>query len=228
MCDLQLGDLRFDTAEALRALFLGAHPALEIPIEIQQARHLRRGAIHDLALLLDGRNLLSDVVSQGLQRSELARALCRVGRHLRQVGERALEPGDARLRGAHTALRLLLAFLERVEPLSRRLARAAQLLLPLAHPVIALRRVAQLGQRRIRVFPQLGKLGSPLQKGAQVALERQGLVELSAQLLDLAAQPLGVIGGVPQLRLHAALQLGHASRLLVQRGEHQERLAPAP
>src|SRR5207244_12629938 len=174
-------------------------------------RHLgTRKALADyvtqkVALLLQHRDLLRDVIGEGLQRAQLSLGVGRVGRGLREMGEPLLEPGHAGLRCSDASLHLLLSLLERVQPGGRGLSDAIQFVLALPRAVERVGEVAHLARERVRVTAQRLEAAGGLEQAREIALQRERRVERGAQLLDLGAKCLDLFRCVLDLRFGASL-----------------------
>ena len=183
---LEVVDLGFELAQALRALLVLADLAVDLPHQVVEMGHLTGDALDDLALLLERRDFLGGGVGERLERAELALGLDRIGGRLLQLLERLPERGHAGFGRRDAALDLLLPFLERVEARGDRFAGAAQLLLALAHPVEPLGDLAHFGPELVRVHAKRLEPAAQLEEAGEVVLQGERLLEGAAQLLDLA------------------------------------------
>ena len=214
---LQLGDLGLEILEALGTFFVPPNLRFDVAHQLVQLAHLRRGAFHDVALLLERRDLLGDRVGERLERDELTLGLHRFGRRGGQILERLSDAGGAGLGLGDAALRTGLPLLERAQARGDRFAGAAQLFLARAHLVEPLRHLAHRTAETVGVHAQGLEAATELEEPGDVVFQGKRLLEHAAQLVDLATELLGVFGVVRELPLGAALRLGNVFGLRVER-----------
>ena len=99
----------------------------------------------------------------------------------------------------------MLAVFKGAESPRDRVARLAQLLLARAHLVEPLRQLTNRTAQRIGVHAQRLEAAAQLEETRDVVLERERLLEHAAQLVDLAAQQLGALRVLSELRLGTPL-----------------------
>ncbi len=216
---MQLGDTGLERAQTPGALFLPVNFGVDVPQDVIELRRLTDGAIYHLAPLLQHRDLLRDVIGEGLQRAHLSLGVGRVRRGLREMGEPLLEPGHAGLRCSDASLHLLLSLLERVQPGGRSLTGAIQFVLALPRAVERVGEVAHLARERVRVGAQRFEDASRFEQAREIALQRERPVERGAQPLDLGTKGLDLSRCMLDLRFGAALYARHPFGLLVERGQ---------
>ena len=211
----------FQLVQRFGVFFVLADLGVDLAREIVEPGHLCGNPLYGVALLLERRDLLRDRVGERLEGAELAGSLGRIGGGLLQILEGLSQGGDPRLRRRDAGLDLLLPLLERVQPGGHRLAGATQLLLTLAHAVEALRDVADVRRQFVGVHAQRLEPAAQLEKAGEVVLQGQRLLERTAQLFDLAAQPFRVFRVGRNLRFGTPLDPGDCLGLLVQRRQHR-------
>ena len=84
---LELADFRLEVVQALRALLVPANLGIDVAHQLVELAHLGGGAIDDVALLLERRDLLGHAVGERFQRRELPLGLRGLRRGLRQLLE---------------------------------------------------------------------------------------------------------------------------------------------
>ena len=183
--------------------------------------HFGRGAVDDVALLLERGDFLGHAVGERLERRELALGLRGLGRGLGQVLEGLTHRRGARLGLTDAPLRIHLPLLKCAKPRCNRLARLAELFLPRPYLIEAVREFADRAAQRVGIHPQGLEPTAQLEEAGDFILERERLLEHAAQLVDLAAQLFCILGVLRELRFGAALRLRDVLGLFVEGREHR-------
>ena len=206
---LHVRDLRLDRAEAPDLLLLAPEPGVELAVHDGELADLAGRPIHRLALLLERRGLLRQVVGERLEHGEL---VLDAGDGLGGLGQRVeraldgLQPAAGLVQPAERGLVLLV---DRLEP-GGGLAVGAQGVVVLgADPADPLGHLGDLAPQRLGLAPERRDRTLHAQHALDVLPELQRAFDLVAEVAHSALDPVHLLTGARQ-PLGLPLRLGEA------------------